>query len=125
LYTAQMVQRVAVVLALDAGDLATARDWLEAHDRWLAWSGAVLGQSEREALWAQYHRAASDPEAAYRSAEQALAHATDPRQPLALLAAHRLLGELDTDAGRSMTPRRISTPRSPSPMPAPPPSNAP
>ena len=31
---------------------------------------------------------------------QALAHATEPRQPLALLAAHRLLGELDTDAGR-------------------------
>ena len=27
-------------------------------------------------------------------------HATEPRQPLALLAAHRLLGELDTDAGR-------------------------
>ena len=24
----------------------------------------------------------------------------EPRQPLALLAAHRLLGELDTDAGR-------------------------
>jgi tetratricopeptide (TPR) repeat protein len=33
-------------------------------------------------------------------AERALAHATEPRQPLALLAAHRLLGELDTDAGR-------------------------
>jgi DNA-binding CsgD family transcriptional regulator len=29
-----------------------------------------------------------------------LAHASDPRQPLALLAAHRLLGELDTVAGR-------------------------
>jgi DNA-binding CsgD family transcriptional regulator len=28
----------------------------------------------------------------------ALAHASDPRQPLALLAAHRLLGELATDA---------------------------
>ena len=29
-------------------------------------------------------------------AEQALAHATDPRQPLALIAAHRFLGQLDT-----------------------------
>ncbi len=33
-------------------------------------------------------------------AECALAHATEPRQPLALIAACRLLGELDTDARR-------------------------
>lgn len=33
-------------------------------------------------------------------AHPALAHATAPRQPLALLAAHRLLGELATKAGR-------------------------
>ena len=45
-------------------------------------------------------------------AERALAHATEPRQPLALLAAHRLLGELDTEAGDTRTPRAISTPRS-------------
>ena len=32
-------------------------------------------------------------------AERALAHASDPRQPLALIAGHRLLGELDTAAG--------------------------
>lgn len=31
---------------------------------------------------------------------QALAHATAPRQPLALIAAHRFLGELDVAAGR-------------------------
>ena len=29
-----------------------------------------------------------------------MAHAEEPRQPLALLAAHRLLGQLDTEAGR-------------------------
>src|SRR5207302_1091672 len=33
-------------------------------------------------------------------AERALAHATEPRQPLALVTAHRLLGELDTAAER-------------------------
>ena len=38
-------------------------------------------------------RRASTPSAA-------LAHATEPRQPLALLAAHRLLGELATDGGQ-------------------------
>ncbi len=53
------------------------------------------GQSEGQALWAQYHRQAGDSQQAY-----ALAHANAPRQPLALIAAHRLLGELDTEAGR-------------------------
>jgi DNA-binding CsgD family transcriptional regulator len=86
--------------AIETGDLSGAQAWLDAHDRWLAWSGAVLGQSEGHALWAQYHRAAGDIVAAYASATRALQHATDPRQPLALLTAHRLLGELDTAAGR-------------------------
>jgi len=54
----------------------------------------------RQALWAHYYRQAGDASEAYAHAERALAHATEPRQPLALLAAHRLLGELDTDAGR-------------------------
>jgi DNA-binding CsgD family transcriptional regulator len=82
------------------GDLTTARAWLEAHDRWLAWSGAVLGRSEGQVLWGQYYRAMGDPERAVRHAREAQAQATQPRQPLALLAAHRLLGELDTTAGR-------------------------
>ena len=44
--TDDATQRLAAQLALDDGDLPTAQEWLEAHDRWLAWSGAVLGQSE-------------------------------------------------------------------------------
>ncbi len=92
--------RIAAALSLDANDLATAKEWLDAHDRWLVWSGAVLGQSEGQALWAQYHRQAGDMDAAHEHAERALARATAPHQPLALLAAHRLIGELDTDAGR-------------------------
>jgi len=98
--TAEPLQRLAVSLSLDAGDLPTARDWLEAHDRWIDWSGAVLGQSEGQLLWATYYRVSDDTARAYQHATQALRHATEPRQPLALLAAHRLLGELDTDAGR-------------------------
>jgi hypothetical protein len=94
------MQQVAAALALDTGDLATAKEWLHARDYWLAWSGAVLWQSEGQALWAQYHRQAGDTEQAWEHARRALAHATEPRQPLALLAAHRLLGEIDTVAGR-------------------------
>jgi len=94
------VQRVAAALALEEGDLAIANGWLEAHDRWLAWSGAVCGQSEGAALWAQYYRQMGDASRSHTHAERALTHATAPRQPLALLAAHRLMGELDTDAGR-------------------------
>jgi DNA-binding CsgD family transcriptional regulator len=51
-------------------------------------------------LWARYHRAAGDLAAAREHADRALSQAAEPRQPLALLAAHRALGELDTAAGR-------------------------
>jgi tetratricopeptide (TPR) repeat protein len=94
------LQREAVALALDGGDLPGARAWLAAHDRWLIWSEAVLGRAEGEALWARYHWQAGDMDAAFTHAESALSNASEPRQPLALLQAHRLLGELDTEAGR-------------------------
>jgi DNA-binding NarL/FixJ family response regulator len=86
-------------LALDSGDLATAQQWIEAHDRWLTWSGAVLGQSEGEGLWARYYRQGGNASEARTHAAHALAHARAPRQPLALIAAQRLLGELDTEVG--------------------------
>ncbi len=95
-----IAQRLAATLALDAGDQPTARAWLTAHDAWLDWSGAVLGRAEGQLGWAACHRAAGNLAAAQQAAERALAHATEPRQPLALLAAHRLLGELASDAGR-------------------------
>ena len=92
-------QRLAAALALDAGDLATARTWLEAHDRWLAWSGTMLGQAEGHLGWAAYYEASGDLATAHQQAKQALACAGDPRQPLTLLATHRLLGCLATAAG--------------------------
>jgi ATP/maltotriose-dependent transcriptional regulator MalT len=93
------MQRVAAALALDEGNLPLAHEWLEVHDHWLDWSGAVLGRSEGAALWARYHRQGGEAGQAQQYAERARTHATDPRQPLALLAAHRLLGELDIDTG--------------------------
>jgi DNA-binding CsgD family transcriptional regulator/tetratricopeptide (TPR) repeat protein len=94
----QQMQRLAAALSLDGGDLPTAKAWLEAHDRWLEWSGAILGQAEGQALWAEYYGRTGDNAQAAACAARSLALATEPRQPLALLAAHRLLGELATDA---------------------------
>ena len=97
---ALLMQHLAAALALDAGDLADARAWLAMNDRWLAWNGSVRGRSEGAALWAEYCRAAGDGERAWQYATRALTDATAPRQPLAALAAHRLLGSLATEAGR-------------------------
>ncbi len=92
--------REGAALLLDADDLDTGMEWLEAHDRWLVWAGATLGLSESHALWSRYQRQSGDRVQARVHAERALAHANEPRQPLALLAAHRLLGEISTEAGR-------------------------
>ncbi|MEA2530243.1 MAG: hypothetical protein QOG89_1887, partial [Thermomicrobiales bacterium] len=94
-----LFQLLAAGLALDAGDLDSARSWLDLHRRWLDFMDATLGRAEGEVLEAEWHRAAGDAARARAHAAQALAHATTPRQPLALLAAHRLLGILNTDAG--------------------------
>ncbi|HET9015418.1 MAG TPA: AAA family ATPase [Thermomicrobiaceae bacterium] len=94
------LRALAPTLALDAGDLDAARRWLESLDRWLDWSGGVLGRADAHLGWAAYHRAAGDPPRARERASRALTAATLPRQPLTLLAAHRLLGELDIAAGR-------------------------
>ena len=106
---APIAMRLAVDLCFDANDLDSARQWLEAHDRWLEWSGAVLGRAEGALLWARYDLLNGDSRAARRRAEAALRHASDPRQPLALIAVYRVLGDLDTidkrfdDAERHLT----------------------
>ena len=83
---------------LACGDLPAARLWLEAHDRWLAWSGVVLGRPEGQAAWADYYRAAGDLGRARASAAAAVALARAPHLPLALLKALRLHGDLALDA---------------------------
>ena len=98
-HAAIVAQRVAIALALDSGDLQTARGWLEMHSHWLDWSGVVLGQAERRLLWARYRQQYQDVDRACQIAERALALASQPRQPLALIAARRLLGELETAGG--------------------------
>jgi DNA-binding CsgD family transcriptional regulator/tetratricopeptide (TPR) repeat protein len=98
--TALALQRLAASLASDRGDFPAARAWLEAHDHWMAWSEGTLGLADGEIAWANYHRKVGDPRAARDRAMRALARATQPRQPLVLLAAQRLLGELATASGQ-------------------------
>lgn len=93
------VYLVAAELALDASDLPRSHAWLEAHDQLLAWSGAVRGRAENHLVWARYYRMAGNPSAAQEHSRQALTHASDPRQPLALIAAERMLGTLACDEG--------------------------
>jgi tetratricopeptide (TPR) repeat protein len=94
------LQRLAAADALTRGDLREAQDWLVAHDKWLDQTGMVVWRAEGQLSWADYHRKAGDLSTAFVKAERALFCASEPRQPLALLAAHRLLGELDAVIGR-------------------------
>nr|MBA3527303.1 response regulator transcription factor [Sphingomonas sp.] len=92
------LQRLAVDLCLDAGDLLSAHSWLEAHDRWLAWSGSVLGSADGQLVWARWYQAKGEPARARPLATEALDLATAPDQPLVRLAVHRLLGKIETFA---------------------------
>lgn len=90
---------LAAAAALDVDDLAAARTWLDAHRRWLDFTGATLGRSEGQVLEASWQRAAGDDARARDHATRALRLASAPRQPLALIAAQRFLGTLAADAG--------------------------
>ena len=46
--------RTAAALALDGGDLATARAWLATHDRWLRRAAPRRGWADGQLLWAAW-----------------------------------------------------------------------
>jgi len=92
--------RLAAEMAIAAGERDLALEWIEAFEHWL---DASLGQEERshgrseaQLLWARYHLAGGAQAVAARHAQAALELASQPRQPLAMLAAQRFLGELAT-----------------------------
>jgi ATP/maltotriose-dependent transcriptional regulator MalT len=95
-----VLQRLAAAAGIAAGNLAGAAAWLRAHAVWLDRSESVLGRTDAALLWAKHDRAEGDEVGAFRHAHEALALAAAPRQPLVLIAAHRLLGELETDRQR-------------------------
>jgi DNA-binding CsgD family transcriptional regulator len=88
---------VAASLAIDDGELELASEWLALADRWLTSSGAAFGLAELERLRTIWNRAAGDLDQAHASAIRALSCATNPRQPLDLLRAERLLGEVEAE----------------------------
>jgi DNA-binding CsgD family transcriptional regulator/tetratricopeptide (TPR) repeat protein len=94
-----LLQRLAAELALDRHDLAATLAWLEANDRWLEWSSSVLGRAENQITWARYCRSAGDMTRASQHAELAVYAASEPEQPLALIDALRMRGELRRAAG--------------------------
>ncbi len=93
---ADATQRLAIELTLDAGDLDATMLWLDSHKHWLSWSGAVVGQAEYNVLLARFHLLQESFDTAREYADRALQLASNPRQPLAIIAAERMLGELAT-----------------------------
>jgi DNA-binding NarL/FixJ family response regulator len=91
---ALMLQQVAVNLCLDAGNTEEAKRWLAANQRWLDWSGSVVGRSAHQLGLARLAAALRDHPGAIATARVALDLAMAPHQPLAELWARRLLGEL-------------------------------
>lgn len=84
--------RAAAELALESGNLLSAREWLTLHDHCLDWSGAVPGRAEGQTLWGQVCLAEADLDKASDYARQAVERARSPRQPMALIGALRLTG---------------------------------
>ena len=94
LHECLQLQRLAVDLLLDEGDSPGALAWLEANDRWLAWSGAVLGRAENRVFWARYELAQGNLRRARAHADEAIASASAPVQALAMIPAYRIAGEI-------------------------------
>jgi hypothetical protein len=95
-----VVIRVAAAIAIDE-QRDDARDWLELHDALLRRSDGVLWAADSQLLWAEYFHSIGDLAAARERAATALARASEPRQPLALLRIHRFLGQLALEDGRA------------------------
>jgi DNA-binding CsgD family transcriptional regulator len=91
---------IAADVAIDQGDLATARAWLETYDLWIDWSGTALRSADGQVRWARVLLAEGDHERAADVLRVAIESAQHPEMPLVLIAANRLLGEIAAEDGR-------------------------
>ena len=96
---------IATDLAIDQSNLVDARAWLETFDRWIDWSQATLGRADSQLRWARIYASEGDSDQAVVKAQKAVESAQHPEQPLVLIAANRLLGEIAAGAGRSADAR--------------------
>jgi tetratricopeptide (TPR) repeat protein len=99
LWVPVMAQLQAARIELDRGNHDAARHWLTAHDRWREWWQAIYGRVDSHLIWARLLWD-SDPRAAEAHVLAAVDNAHAPRQPLGLITAYRMLGELLVDSGR-------------------------
>ena len=90
---------IATDLAIEQLELTEARLWIETYDQWIAWSEATLGLADSRLRWARIFHAEGDDQQARASVRDALEVASDPEQPIVLIAAYRLLGDLEAGAG--------------------------
>lgn len=97
------MMRVAAELALDRNDIERAQEWTAAYGRWAEWTGRRASIANHLTLEARVRRAGGNLDAAREAAMQAISVASSPRQPLPLMAAHLLLGEVDTRQGELET----------------------
>jgi DNA-binding CsgD family transcriptional regulator len=88
-------QRLAIDLCLASGDLPTAETWLASLREWVMCSGAMTPMADVTCQSARYALAAGNADEARALAIESLDQATRLGQPLAQLAAHRVLAEVD------------------------------
>jgi ATP/maltotriose-dependent transcriptional regulator MalT len=98
-YAMEMI-RLATRLALDADDLRTASEWLQAHNRWLEWSDACRGRAESLSLHADLLRRRGRHREAETLAAEAVSVATEPWQPVAVIEAERVLARILAETGK-------------------------
>lgn len=98
--------RIATSMAIEEGDLESARIWLTAHDTWFDWTNAVLGRADGMLLWARLRFAEGAYKEALTLTEQSLKLASSPRQPKALIAIYRFLGEFALKSGERESAHR-------------------
>lgn len=92
--TALGLQRLAALLALEAGESEQALDWLLTQERWLEWGNATYGRAEWAVTMAEYLLRFGERQRAKTYAAQAMALALEPDQPLAQIAVKRLLAQI-------------------------------
>lgn len=98
------ILRLATRLAYETGELSDAREWLETHDAWLDWSGAIRGRAESAALWSNVLHLEGKITQAVNRARLSVELAEQPRQPLALIEAERTLGRIAARHGLPYDP---------------------